>query len=207
MIVESFPVGPFQCNCIILGCEETQAALVIDPGEESERILKRLSELSLKTVYLFHTHAHLDHISGTDGVQKKAGGLTCLHEDDMDLCEKLQLQASFFGLPSPTTPRIDQFLHDGDVLSFGQHSVEVLHTPGHTPGSLTFYISGFGLVTGDTLFAGGIGRTDLWGGSHPTLIHSIQKKLLTFPGETSVYPGHGPKTTVGREREGNPFLV
>lgn len=207
MIIESFPVGPFQCNCIILGCEKTQAALVIDPGDEPEKILKRFSALGLKTAYLLHTHAHLDHISGTDGVQKKTEGLSCLHEDDMELCENLQLQASFFGLPTPTTPRIDQFLKDGDALSFGKHSVEVLHTPGHTPGSLTFYIPDFGLVTGDTLFSGGIGRTDLWGGSHPTLIHSIRKKLLSFPGETNVYPGHGPKTTVEKERVSNPFLV
>ncbi|HIE66329.1 MAG: MBL fold metallo-hydrolase [Nitrospira sp.] len=207
MIIESFPVGPFQCNCIILGCEKMQAALVIDPGEDPEKILRHLSALGLKTTYLLHTHAHLDHISATDEVQKKAGGVTCLHEDDMDLCDNLQQQASFFGLPTPTTPGIDRFLNDGDALSFGHHSVEVLHTPGHTPGSLTFYIQGFGLVTGDTLFSGGIGRTDLWGGSHPTLIQSIRKKLLSFPGETSVYPGHGPKTTVGREREANPFLV
>jgi glyoxylase-like metal-dependent hydrolase (beta-lactamase superfamily II) len=206
MIIESFPVGPFQCNCLILGCEETQAALVIDPGEEPENILERLLHLGLKTVYLLHTHAHLDHIGATDGVQKKAGGLTCLHEDDMTLCKNLELQASFFSLPTPTTPQIDRFLKDGDSLSFGNHSVEVLHTPGHTPGSLTFYIEGFGLVTGDTLFAGSIGRTDLWGGSHSTLIHSIRKKLLSFPGETSVYPGHGPKTSIGREKKGNPFL-
>ena len=207
MIVESFPVGPFQCNCMILGCEETKAAIVIDPGEESDRIVDRLEKLRLKTIYLLHTHAHLDHIGATDSVQKKTGAKTGLHEDDMPLCENLHIQAERFGLPTPPVPAIDLFLKGGDSLSFGERKAEVLHTPGHTPGSLSFYIPTFGLITGDTLFAGSVGRTDLWGGSHPTLIRSIQKELLSFPDETMVYPGHGPKTTIGKERRGNPFLT
>ena len=207
MIFETFPVGPFQCNCMILGCEETKTAVVIDPGEEADRILESLSLHHLKTAYLLHTHAHLDHIGATDGVQRKTGAVTGLHEDDMVLCENLHIQAALFGLPTPVKPKIDRFLKDGEALSFGKNQVEVLHTPGHTPGSLSFHVPAFGLITGDTLFSGSVGRTDLWGGSHPTLIHSIQKKLLSFPDETSVYPGHGPKTTVGKERRGNPFLV
>lgn len=207
MIFESFPVGPFQCNCMILGCEETKAAIVIDPGDESDRILDRLDRLQLKTVYLLHTHAHLDHIGATDLVRKKTGAKAGLHEDDMPLCENLPVQAALFGLPAPPTPTIDRFLKGGDSLSFGRRTAEVLHTPGHTPGSLSFYIPTLGLMTGDTLFAGSVGRTDLWGGSYPTLIRSIQKELLSFPDETAVYPGHGPKTTIGRERGANPFLT
>jgi hydroxyacylglutathione hydrolase len=206
MIFETFPVGPFQCNCLILGCEETKTAVVIDPGEEADRILDTLSRHRLKTAYLLHTHAHLDHVGATDEVQRKTGATTGLHEEDMVLCENLHVQAALFGLPTPVTPKIDRYLNDGDALWFGRGQVDVLHTPGHTPGSISFYVPTFGLITGDTLFAGSVGRTDLWGGSHPTLIQSIQKKLLSFPDETSVYPGHGPKTTVGRERTRNPFL-
>lgn len=206
MIFESFPVGPFQCNCMILGCKKTRSAVVIDPGEEAEQILALLSQHELNVVYILHSHAHLDHVGATKAVHENAGGTTGLHEDDMFLCEHLSTQAELFGLPCPETPVIEQFLNNGDVLSFGDHAVEVLHTPGHTPGSLSFYINSVGLITGDTLFSGGVGRTDLWEGSHPTLISSIKKSLLTFPDETIVYPGHGPKTTIGRERQSNPFL-
>ncbi len=206
MIFESFPVGPFQCNCMILGCENTQTAIIVDPGEEAEQILSVLSQHGLKVVYILHSHAHLDHIGATKTVHEKTGGKTGLHEDDMFLCDHLSTQAELFGLPTPETPIIDQFLKNGDTLSFGNYSIEVLHTPGHTPGSLSFFIDTVGLITGDTLFAGSVGRTDLWEGSHPTLISSIKKNLLTFPDETIVYPGHGPKTTIGRERQNNPFL-
>lgn len=206
MFLESFPVGPFQCNCSVLACEETRSAVVIDPGEEAERIVALLTEHDLKPLFILHTHAHLDHVGGTDALQKAKGGETCLHEDDMPLCQHLALQAELFGLPEPTTPTIDRFLKDGDRLSFGRESIDVLHTPGHTPGSLCFFISNIGLWTGDTLFAGSVGRTDLWGGSHPTLIGSIRKKLLSFPTDTLVYPGHGRSTAIGLEKERNPFL-
>ena len=207
MLFESFPVGSFQCNCTILGCEATRLAVVIDPGGEADRILEVLSRHQLQAVYLLHTHAHLDHVGATHRLHKTAGGSTCLHEDDMDLCENLALQAQLFGLTTPDTPQIDQFLKEGDSLSFGKESIEILHTPGHTPGSVSFYTREIGLLTGDTLFAGSIGRTDLWGGSHPTLIRSIKKSLLAFPDETMVFPGHGPQTTIGRERSANPFLT
>jgi glyoxylase-like metal-dependent hydrolase (beta-lactamase superfamily II) len=207
MIVESFPVGPFQCNCMILACEETRTAVVFDPGEEADEILGRLARHQLKAVFLLHTHAHLDHIGATDIVRTKTGAVTGLHEEDLFLCENLHVQASLFGLPPPPVPPIDRFLKHADSFSFGREKVEVIHTPGHTPGSVSFYVPAFGLLTGDTLFAGSIGRTDLWGGSYPTLINSIQKRLLSFPDETAVYPGHGPRTTIGRERQSNPFLI
>jgi len=207
MFFESFPVGPFQCNCVILGCEKARSAVVIDPGGEPERILKVLTRHQLKTAYLLHTHAHLDHVGGTSALHQATGSTTGLHEDDMELCENLALQAQLFGLPTPDQPRIDLFLKAGDRLSFGEETIEVLHTPGHTPGSLCFFTEHIGLFTGDTLFSGSIGRTDLWGGSHPALIASIKKELLTFPDDTRVYPGHGAGSTIGREKTLNPFLT
>ncbi len=206
MIAESFPVGPFQCNCTILACEETRSAVLIDPGGDADRILSVLSQHKLKLEQIIHTHAHLDHVGATDDIHKKLGGLTGLHEDDMPLCNHLMLQAELFGLPTPPTPTINQFLKDGTSLNFGNKTVEVIHTPGHSPGSLTFFVQDYGLLTGDTLFFGSVGRTDLWEGSQTTLLSSIKKKLLAFPDETVVYPGHGPKTAIGMERHNNPYL-
>lgn len=206
MIFETFPVGPFQCNCMIFGCEETKAAIVVDPGEDSGLILQRLAKYELKTLYLFHTHAHIDHIGATDAVRTQTGAESALHKEDLFLCENLALQASLFDLPTPPIPTIDILLKQGDLFSFGKNRLEVLHTPGHTPGSVSFYIPTIGLITGDTLFKGSIGRTDLWRGSYPTLIDSIQSKLFSFPDETMVYPGHGPSTTIGDEKRGNPFV-
>ncbi|MFQ5598261.1 MAG: MBL fold metallo-hydrolase [Nitrospiria bacterium] len=203
---DAFPVGPFQCNCTILGCKETGEGIVIDPGGDSDKISAVLAAQNLRPRFILHTHAHLDHVGGTNAVHKTCGGQTCLHEDDMPLCNRLDVQADLFGLEVPDTPTIDHFLKDGASLSFGKHSVEVLHTPGHTPGSLSFFIADLGLWTGDTLFFRSIGRTDLWGGSHPTLIASIHNKLLSFPEETRVYPGHGPKTAIGIEKKENPYL-
>ena len=191
---------------MILGCEETKAAVVIDPGEDAIRILQHLVQYELKTLYLLHTHAHIDHIGATDLVRTQTGAESALHEEDMFLCQNLSLQASLFDLPCPPVPIIDLFLKQGDIFSFGKHHVEVIHTPGHTPGSVSFYIPTLGLLTGDTLFRGSIGRTDLWRGSYPTLIDSIKTKLFPFPDETIVYPGHGPTTTIGAERAGNPFV-
>ena len=206
MIAESFPVGPFQCNCTILACEETRSAVLIDPGGDADRILSVLSQHKLKLEQIIHTHAHLDHVGATDDIHKKLGGLTGLHEDDMPLYNHLMLQAELFGLPTPPTPTINQFLKDGTSLNFGNKTVEVIHTPGHSPGSLTFFVQDYGLLTGDTLFFGSVGRTDLWEGSQTTLLSSIKKKLLAFPDETVVYPGHGPKTAIGMERHNNPYL-
>lgn len=206
MIFESLRVGLFQCNCIILGCERTRSAIVIDPGDEGARITALLRQKGLTAIYAVHTHAHLDHIGGTKDVAENTGALTGLHEDDLFLRDNLARQAELFGLPTPPTPEISFFLKDGVALTFGTHRMEVLHTPGHTPGSVSFYVPEIGLVTGDTLFAGSVGRTDLWGGSHTTLIQSIRKQLLSFPEDTVVYPGHGHQTTIGKERNTNPYL-
>ena len=191
---------------MILACEETKAAVVIDPGEDANLIFKHIAKWALNTLYLFHTHAHIDHIGATDAVRTQTGATSALHEDDMFLCQNLSLQASLFDLKCPPVPIIDLFLRQGDIFSFGKHHVEVLHTPGHTPGSVSFHIPTVGLLTGDTLFKGSIGRTDLWRGSYSTLIDSIKRKLLPFPDETVVYPGHGPATTIGAEKKSNPFV-
>ena len=207
MIFEIIPVGPFQCNCMILGCEETREAIVIDPGDAPDRIMLLLAKHQLKPVYLLHTHAHIDHIGATDTIKAKTGARAALHEDDLFLCQNLGLQAEHFGLPTPSIPVIDHFFKKEESLSFGKKTAEVFHTPGHTQGSVTFYVPTVGLVTGDTLFKGSIGRTDLWGGSYPTIMASIAGIVDGFPDETVVYPGHGPATTLGREKRENPFIA
>ncbi|HET6371023.1 MAG TPA: MBL fold metallo-hydrolase [Nitrospiria bacterium] len=207
MIVEAAVVGPFGCNCLVLGCEKSGEAMVVDPGDDLDRILEILERHRLAVRYILHTHAHLDHMGATAPLQIKSGGVACLHEGDLFLAESLSVQASLFGLPSPPTPTIDRILKDGEKYVAGEIVAEVLHTPGHTPGSVTFSLVGEEmLLTGDTLFAGSIGRTDLWGGSYEAILRSIHERLLTFPDPTCVFPGHGPKTTIGRERETNPYL-
>jgi glyoxylase-like metal-dependent hydrolase (beta-lactamase superfamily II) len=207
MILESLVVGPFGCNCVVLGSEETGEAVVIDPGDDPEEILRVLDEHRLAPRYLLHTHAHLDHIGASEPLRAKSGGKICLHEEDLFLAEMLPVQAALFGLSSPPVPTVDLFLKDGDYYGVGEISCEVIHTPGHTPGSVCFSLKGRDLLlTGDTLFAGSIGRTDLWGGSYEAILRSIRGRLLIFPDATVILPGHGPKSTIGRERRNNPFL-
>jgi hydroxyacylglutathione hydrolase len=209
MLFEQLTVGPFQCNCSILACEETQEAIIIDPGDEANRILSILEKYQLKVKYIVHTHAHLDHVGATRPVFEKTKAETCLHREDLFLYENVPMQAAIFNLQAPPTCPITNFIQDKDVLRFGNHSIEVLHTPGHTPGSVTFHLATEStplLFTGDTLFLQSIGRTDLWGGDYNLILKSIQEKLLQFEDETIVYPGHGPKTNIGFERSENPFL-
>lgn len=209
MILETLSVGPFQCNCTIIGCDQTREAVVIDPGDEAESIVKILEAHQLKPKYLLHTHAHLDHVGGTCGVQQSSGGEACLHEGDRFLFDHVDKQAALFGLPTPETGEIDQWLEEGDQIKFGEHVIEVWHTPGHTPGSLSFYLTdpkANRLFTGDTLFAQSIGRTDLWGGDYQQILRSIHDKILPCSDDTIVHAGHGPNSTVGAERQSNPFL-
>jgi glyoxylase-like metal-dependent hydrolase (beta-lactamase superfamily II) len=213
MIVEHFPVGMLGCNCVILGDPDKGEAIVIDPGGDHARILGRLAELSLKCTAIVHTHTHFDHVGATREVQEATGAPAMIHEGDLFLYADggLQMQLDTFGIPltAPEPVEIERFLCDGDSVSAGAVEAGVLHTPGHTPGSLCFCVGGDRpvLVAGDTLFQGGIGRTDLWGGSAPQLLDSIRKKLLTLPEDTLVIAGHGPSTTIGRERRMNPFLA
>jgi hydroxyacylglutathione hydrolase len=209
MLIEKLAVGPFQCNCSILACQETKEAIIVDPGDEAGRILEKIVQHGLKPKYLVHTHAHLDHVAGTFGVHEQYKGEVCLHREDLFLYENVAMQAALFNLPSFQVPEIKNFIEDGDVLKFGKLQMEVLHTPGHTPGSVSFLVSSekeSQLFTGDTLFLGSIGRTDLWGGDYAQILTSIKDKLLPFDDKTPVHPGHGPQTTIGAERRHNPFL-
>ncbi len=210
MIVEHFSVGPLGCNCVILGDEDSGTAIIVDPGGEATRILGRLRELGLRCTGIVHTHTHFDHVGATGEVQEATSAPTMIHEKDLFLYEGLQMQLDAFGAPfrAPEVAEIDRFIDEGEALSAGAVEAGVLHTPGHTPGSICLTVAGDRpvLVAGDTLFQRSIGRTDLWGGSMPQILDSIEKKLLTLPDETLVITGHGPATTIGEERRLNPFL-
>ncbi len=208
MIFEQLTVGAFQCNCFILGCETSREALVIDPGDALPQISARLADQNLTVTAIVTTHAHLDHVGAMSGLAEATGAPTCMHRDDQFLYDHLAMQATAFGLPTPPSGPIERYLSDGDVIQWGAHQAEVLHTPGHTPGSLCFSVPEVDqLFSGDTLFKGSVGRTDLWGGDQPQLLQSIQQRLLPLPDDTTVWPGHGAATQMGLERERNPFLI
>ena|SRR5215471_11870297 len=207
-LLQTLPVGPLQCNCTILFDEETREALVVDPGDESPRILKALTDLNARTLALLHTHGHFDHIGATSDVAEATGAAIRLHAGDRFLYDSLAEQASFFGLSLRAPRPPDQPLSDGEVISFGGFQVRAIHTPGHTPGSTSFLLEGESpiLFSGDTLFHRSIGRTDLWGGDTDQILASIRERLFTLPPETPVVCGHGPRTTIGEERKLNPFV-
>lgn len=211
MILESIPVGSFQSNCYILGCPETREALLIDPGDDADRIARRLERHGLKPVLHFHTHGHLDHVGATAALKARFGGRILLHRADLFLYEHASEQAVVYGIEIPPTLPVDQFIDEGTEIAWGRLRGRVRHTPGHSPGGVCLWVSGGGaeadrIFTGDTLFAGSIGRTDLPGGSMGQLMRSIREKLLALPDATVVASGHGPLTTIGRERRANPFL-
>lgn len=209
LLLKKFPLGPLQCNCSILACERTKEAIVVDPGAEAEKILAVLREEGWKPKFLVHTHAHFDHIGATEAVHAKVGGEVCLHRDDLFLYDNVAMQTALFRIPAFGVPPVEHWLEDKDRLAFGDYKMEVLHTPGHTPGSLSFYVptkEGSHVFTGDTLFQGSIGRTDLWGGDFGQLMKSIRGKLLDLDDGAVVHAGHGPETTIGQEKAENPFL-
>lgn len=192
-------------NCYILGCEDTGEAAVIDPGDEADRILIKLSEARLKVKYLINTHGHFDHVAANKRMKEITDADLLIHPEDAPMLAELNKAASSFGLSAENSPDADRHINDGDEISFGSITLKVIHTPGHSRGGICLYTPGY-LFVGDTLFAGSIGRTDLPGGSYDTLIASIKEKLLVFDDNTIVYPGHGPETTIGREKKINPFL-
>jgi len=248
----TIPVGILQCNCSIIGDPFTREALVVDPGDEVTRILDLIGRHRLIVKVIVSTHAHIDHVGGLSKLHKYTGAPVLMHRDDLPLYQAMEMQASFLGVMPPELTDIDQLLKDGDVLRWGAFEAQVIHTPGHTPGSVSLYLphdagevtaAGDSRVTpvrdnpaekidvpeegelvavpeeagkikilapqlfsGDTLFAGSIGRTDLWGGSMALIMDSLRSKLMHLPDETTVHPGHGPVTTIGNERHLNPFL-
>jgi glyoxylase-like metal-dependent hydrolase (beta-lactamase superfamily II) len=210
VIIETFPAGPLACNCTILADERSGEAIVIDGGDGVDEVLRRLRARNLRATHLLHTHAHIDHIGDVGTLRARAGGLALLHPADLPLYRTLAIQAQWIGLSQP--PRIvdlDADLRDGDVLKIGDSRIEVLHTPGHTPGSVCFAVANgerTTILSGDTLFAGSIGRWDLGGTSMEDIVASIHRKLLDYDDNTPVIPGHGPFTTIGAERNSNPYL-
>lgn len=223
LIHEVLPVGLLQCNCSILGDAATGDAIVVDPGDEVERILEIVRRHKLKVRAIVSTHTHIDHVGGLATLHKATGAPVMVHEADLPLYANLEMQAQWLGVPTPAMMRIQDFVAEGDTVRWGGFAARVLHTPGHTPGSISLLVepgnavkendvahearSARRLLAGDTLFHGSIGRTDLPGGSFPQIISSIREKLLVLPEDMIVYPGHGDVTTIGFERERNPFLV
>jgi hydroxyacylglutathione hydrolase len=255
----TIPVGMLQCNCSIIGDPATREALVVDPGDEVNRILDLLGRHKLIVKAIVSTHAHIDHVGGLSKLHQYTGAPVLMHRDDLPLYQAMDMQAAFLGVHPPDLTDIDQLLTEGDVLRWGSFEAQVIHTPGHTPGSVSLYLPhDAGKVTaartihevlneagekialrdllketvkspddtenllieeaekmeprapqlfsGDTLFAGSIGRTDLWGGSMEQILDSLRSKLMHLPDATVVHPGHGPVTTIGNERHLNPFL-
>ncbi|HDN79653.1 MAG: MBL fold metallo-hydrolase [Chloroflexi bacterium] len=205
MLVERLVVGMLQTNCYIVADESTKEGIVIDPGGSPNDILKKIEEMKLKIIYVINTHGHFDHIMANKEVVKATGASLAIHPDDEPMLRKgggLILLGLIASSPPP-----DVLLNEGDVITFGKSSLRVIHTPGHSPGSISLYSEADGILfCGDVLFNMGIGRSDFPGGNHKVLMESIRTKLLTLPDETIVYPGHGPPTSVGQEKLHNPFL-
>lgn len=228
LIHEILPVGWLQCNCSILGDPETRDAIVLDPGDEVEQIQVILARHKLTVRAILSTHAHIDHVGGLATLHDATGAPILMHAGDLELYRAMEMQAAFIGMPAPRVAAVDDFLREGSTVRWGGFEAQILHTPGHTPGSVSLYLPADAakevaaepggrhadgklrapgkLLAGDTLFSGSIGRTDLWGGSLDDILRSIREKLMALPDDTRVFPGHGPATTIGRERESNPFL-
>jgi glyoxylase-like metal-dependent hydrolase (beta-lactamase superfamily II) len=207
MIHEILPVGPLQCNCSIIGDETTREAMVIDPGDDIADILGLIAKHNLQVKQIVITHAHIDHVGGAMKLRAATGAPILLNQNDSVLLKMLDIQAAWLGMAAPGRVEIDQSMNESDKVQAGLLLAQVLHTPGHTEGSVCLYFAAEKkLIAGDTLFAGSIGRTDLPGGSFDKIIRSLHEKVLALPDETVVVPGHGPLTSIGEERESNPFL-
>jgi glyoxylase-like metal-dependent hydrolase (beta-lactamase superfamily II) len=207
MIHEILPVGPLQCNCSVIGDETSHEAIVIDPGDDIDDVLALVRKHHLQVKQIVVTHAHIDHVGGAMKLRAATGAPILLNQNDYALLKMLDVQAAWIGVAAPEKVQIDQNLADADTVKAGSLAAQVLHTPGHTEGSVCLYFPAEKkLIAGDTLFAGSIGRTDLPGGSYEKILHSLHQRVLALPDETIVVPGHGPLTTIGEERESNPFL-
>jgi len=207
MIHEIVPVGVLQCNCSIFGDERTREAVVVDPGDETAAILTRLAKHGLRVTAIVITHAHIDHIGGAARLKAATGAPVYMNANDQELYDHLDEQAAWLGMAPPTRTAVDVPIREGDSISPGGVEFRFLHTPGHTQGSVSVWIPAENkLLAGDTLFRDSIGRTDLPGGDYRQILRSIHTKLLPLAEETIVIPGHGERTTIGREKERNPFL-
>jgi len=207
MIHEVIPVGPLQCNCSVIGDEASHEAIVIDPGDDVERVLGLVRKHNLQVKQIVITHAHIDHVGGAMKLRASTGAPILLNQNDYALLKMLDVQAAWIGMPTPGKVEIDNSLGQADTVRAGSLAAQVLETPGHTEGSICLYFPlEKKLIAGDTLFAGSIGRTDLPGGSYQKILHSLHDRVLALPDETVVVPGHGPLTTIGEERASNPFL-
>jgi glyoxylase-like metal-dependent hydrolase (beta-lactamase superfamily II) len=207
MIHEVLTVGPLQCNCSILGDETSREAIVVDPGDDISRIMALLRQHSLTVKQIVITHAHIDHIAGAAKLKALTGAPILYNQHDLPLVKMMDIQAGWLGIGTPEVPPPDDTLDDNKLISITGLTGSILHTPGHTEGSVCLYLPAQSLlIAGDTLFAGSVGRTDLPGGNTNQLLRSIHDRLLTLPDEVKVIPGHGPTTTIGDERLDNPFL-
>jgi hydroxyacylglutathione hydrolase len=208
MRLHMLTVGPVSCTCCIVACPETGDAAVVDPGGNADEILAAVAGMGVNVKQVLHTHGHFDHIMGTQEVVAATAAEVLLHRDDREIYENLPAQGWIFGFQADRPPAVTRWLAGGETLAIGKLSATVIHTPGHTPGSVGYYFAAPSplLLAGDTLFADGVGRTDLLGGSFAQLERSIREKLYVLPAETRVIPGHGPETTIGHEREHNPFV-
>jgi len=216
MLHFTIPVGLLQCNCSIIGDPVSREAIVLDAGDEIHRIMDILGRHRLTVKAIVSTHAHIDHVGGLKKLHDYTGAPVLMHRDDVPLYQAMEMQAGFLGIEPPPITEVHHFLREGDTLQWGNLAAQVIHTPGHTPGSTCLFLPpDAGKVTvatpvlfaGDTLFAGSIGRTDLWGGSMEKIMESLLTKLLALPDDTVVHPGHGLPTSIGQERHSNPFLV
>jgi len=205
LVVHQMSVGPLQVNCFIASCVKTKEAMVVDPGEEGERILYVAEKEGLKVRKVVNTHGHFDHIGANRHIIEKTGAELLIHADDLPLLQNARNHAEAYGLSVAASPEPDRLLEQGDTLQVGELSFTVFHVPGHSPGSICLLSDGH-LFVGDVLFSGSIGRTDLPGGDFDALVKGVRERLFALPDETIVHPGHGPDTTIGRERQVNPFV-
>jgi hydroxyacylglutathione hydrolase len=206
VILKMLVVGPIQANCYILGCERTKLAAVIDPGGDANRILMVLAKEGLRLVYIINTHGHFDHTTDNKRLKEVTGAQLVIHRADAPMIMNQSEKGSMWGMRIENSPAPDRYVEEGDMIAFGDISLKVLHTPGHSAGGISLFTDKMVFV-GDTLFAGSIGRTDFPGGDYKSLIRHVREKIFTLGDDVVVYPGHGPRTTVGQERQTNPFFV
>ena len=206
MIFLSTIVGSLDVNCYLLACEETRKGIVVDPGDDIDAILQLIANNDLDIVEIVATHGHFDHIGRVASLKEKTGAPFAIHKADLFMVKGLADIAAFLGFQTDPPPAVERFIDEGDTIAFGRETLNVLHVPGHAPGNIALTWPGHAII-GDTVFAGSIGRTDLEGADLQTLMHSIRTKILTLPGDTILHPGHGPTTTVDREKRINPFLA